>query len=95
MLSCHSTRVLDLNLEKLRLLDRAIRHRYVTWVDKAPEGYTEDNFFKERIPIIVTTTYGQNQQLGREPGEESINWGRDRDYSKVRFMTVALATHYS
>ncbi len=98
ILPCHSTHILDLNLEKLRDLDNAICEGYDTWVDGAPPEYTDDKFFRERVPIIITTTYGQNQRLGCESPaeikEELVSWKNDRDFEKIRFMTVALATHY-
>jgi hypothetical protein len=80
-------------LQALQLLDEEICKEYDAWVVGAPEHYTEDGFFQERAPIIITSSYGQNQQLGHLPREEEDNWKRDRDFSRVRFMTVALATH--
>lgn len=79
-------------MELLHKLDKAIVGGYASWVQLAPGDY-KDGFFTDRIPIIVTSTYGQNQRLGLHPTVESKNWHRDRDFSKVRFMTVALATH--
>lgn len=66
---------------------------YSSWLRLAPAEYKEDNFFLERVPIVITSHYGQNQQLGHQPREERDNWNRDRDFSRVRFVTVALATH--
>lgn len=77
----------------LNLLDEALRTRYNCWVQRAPEAYTADKFFQDRVPIIVTSSYGQNQPIGLNPREERENWRRDRDFSRVRFMTIALATH--
>ena len=84
---------LTFNLANLRLLDRAIRRRYTNWVRDAPATYTQDNFFKERVPTVVTSRYGQNQELGMDWEQETANWTRDRDFSRVRYLTVALATH--
>lgn len=85
--------MVSLNLQMLKRLDKALRTEYHSWVETAPSAYKEDKFFQERVPIIVTSSYGQNQRIGLKPGEERENWQRDRDFSKVRFMTVALATH--
>lgn len=85
--------MVTLNLPMVMSLDRALRSQYDLWVQRAPESYTQDKFFQERVPIIVTSLYGQNQPLGIDPTTERGNWHWDRDFSKIRFMTVALATH--
>lgn len=87
----YSTRTLNLNLQTLQSLDKEICSQYDAWVTEAPEAYA--GFFQDRAPIIITSSYGQNQQLGHLPHHEEDNWTRYRDFSKVRFMTVALATH--
>lgn len=85
--------MLDLNIDMVQLLDREICKGYASWVRRAPAEYKDDNFFIERVPIVITSRYGQNNQLGHKPVQERGNWKRDRDWSKIRFVTVALATH--
>ncbi|KAF9442204.1 hypothetical protein P691DRAFT_789934 [Macrolepiota fuliginosa MF-IS2] len=84
---------IHLNLEKLNELDKAIQRMYFPWVEKAPDAYKTDQFFLQRIPICVTSRYGQNQQIGVNLGQEVENWHRDRDFSRIRYITVAIATH--
>ena len=79
----------------MKSLDIAIIDNYHDWIKKAPRHYIDD-FFQSRIPIAVTSRFGQNQQLSQsinDREEERINWMRDRDYSRIRYVTLALATH--
>ena len=82
-----------MNLRALQRLDDEIRKGYGSWVMRAPDEYKADKFFLDRVPVIITSRYGQNQQLGHQPEDEVENWKRDREWSKIRFVTVALATH--
>ena len=80
----------------MKALDLEIINSYHSWLDDAPRDYIEDNFFKSRVPIAITSRFGQNQRLAESPRdreEELFNWARDRDYSRIRYVTLALATH--
>jgi hypothetical protein len=47
-------------------------------------------------PIAITSRYGQNQELAPalgDPDEERTNWERDRQYNRIRYISVAIATH--
>ena len=87
---------MHLNLGYLRRLDEAIIQHYEQWINAAPGEYREDGFFVQRRPIAITSRYGQNQELGLNEEtemEEGLNWQRDRDFSRVRYISVAIATH--
>jgi hypothetical protein len=80
----------------MKALDSAIINNYHNWINNAPRQYIEDDFFHSRVPVAVTSRFGQNQQLAKtedELDEERLNWTRDRDYSRIRYVTLALATH--
>ena len=80
----------------MKRLDREIVQSYATWIDEAPDSYKSDDMFPERIPVAITSRFGQNQQLASSVelrNEERENWDRDRDYSRIRYLTLALATH--
>jgi hypothetical protein len=92
----HRERVVRLKLRKLLDLDRMITNEYENWVREAPEEYREDSFLEDRYPVAVTSRYGQNQELGLQTDdmeEEGINWNRDRQFNRIRYMSVAIATH--
>jgi hypothetical protein len=87
---------IQLSLADCRRLDKEMIRGYDTWVTNAPLAYKADGFLAQRVPITVTSRYGQNQDLGMNPAnaaETSRNWGRDRDFGRLRYMTIALATH--
>lgn len=89
----YSSRMLNLNLEMVQKLDAEICKGYQSWVRRAPAEYKDDNFFLDRVPVVITSRYGQNNRFGQAPDIERDNWERDRVWSKIRFVTVALATH--
>lgn len=91
-----SDRNVHLRLTKLRQLDAAIVDGYQAWVTSAPPHYQKDGFLHERYPVAITSRYGQNQEIGvdiEDMEEEGLNWYRDRQFSRIRYMSVAIATH--
>jgi hypothetical protein len=64
------------------------------WVDGAPDLWKVDGFLTENSPIVVTSCFGQNAAIALRGNrlEEAAAWDRDRDYSKIAFLTVAIAT---
>jgi hypothetical protein len=96
MINSDDERHITLNLESLKALDMAIVNNYHDWVRNAPRDYIHDNFFQSRVPVAITSRFGQNQRLAETVqyrAEERTNWSRDRDYSRIRYITLALATH--
>ncbi len=85
---------IKLNFEEVRLLDWLIADGYSAWVDEAPPDWKADGFLENHSPIVVTSRYGQNAAIAAEGNEveEAVNWDLERDYSKVAFLTFALAT---
>jgi hypothetical protein len=66
------------------------------WVRLAPPSYKDDGFLNHRTPIIITSRYGQNQELGSDEEDGAVdaeNWEVDRDYGLIRYISVAIATH--
>lgn len=74
-------------------MDRAIVENYEQWVQSAPASYKQDSFLQDRYPVAITSRYGQNQELGLNIEEEIVNWDRDRNFERIRYVTVAIATH--
>jgi len=86
--------LIKLNFEDLKLLDSLIVEGYDDWVKEAPDHWKLDCFLKSRRPIVVTSRFGQNARiaaLGNET-QEAEAWELERDYSKLSFITFALAT---
>lgn len=82
------------NFEDVAALDRLLVDGLQAFVDAAPEEWTEDGFILDRSPIVVTTRFGQNARICT-PGNENVEawaWHVERDYSKIAFLTVAIAT---
>jgi hypothetical protein len=83
-----------LNLEGVKELDSLIVEGYEGWVRKAPDQWKADGFLERRSPILVTSRFGQNARIairGNEE-EEAESWNLERDYSKISYLTFALAT---
>jgi hypothetical protein len=83
-----------LNLEDVRNLDELIVDGYKDWVTEAPPEWKLDGFLTNKSPIVVTSCFGQNAKIlvpGNEP-DEAEGWNSERDYSKISFLTFALAT---
>ncbi|KAH9032220.1 hypothetical protein EDB84DRAFT_1438686 [Lactarius hengduanensis] len=93
------TNVLDhgtikLNQRNTEKLDELMSKGYKDWVKKAPSLWKKDGFLEKHSPIVVTSRYGQNVEIAEGGSEmrEASHWNKERDYSKVAFTTVALAT---
>jgi hypothetical protein len=83
-----------LNFECLNALHNHIVDGYGDWVKKAPSGWTKDGFLQKNKPIMITSRYGQNAAIAL-PGNqanEAEDWNSERDYSKIAYLTFALAT---
>ncbi|KAF8326750.1 hypothetical protein F5887DRAFT_1084263 [Amanita rubescens] len=88
---------INLTLDGLKTLDIGIRRWYAQWIQEAPQTYKSDNFFLDRSPIAVTSIYGQNQPLAMwddETDEDTDNWSRSRDFTKLKYVSVSIASHF-
>ena len=83
-----------LNFESLEALDRLLVDGLSDFVNGAPDDWRRDGFLVDRSPIVVTSRFGQNARVGIEGNElnEALEWQLERDYSKIAFLTVAIAT---
>lgn len=89
-----SEQIIKLNFRELKRLDTLIVEGYHDWVDSAPDQWKVDGFLQNKSPIVVTSRFGQNASIAT-PGnesEEASSWQLERDYSKLAFLTFALAT---
>ncbi|OCH83610.1 hypothetical protein OBBRIDRAFT_840366 [Obba rivulosa] len=67
-----------------------IVENYNSYFADAPDYWKEDGFFRDHVPISIACRYGQNISIGDNEGDI---WARERDYSKIQFVSVALASH--
>ena len=83
-----------LNLEDVKSLDEAMVEGYEEWVEKAPSKWQADGLFKYNAPIVLTSRFGQDTAIAIPDNEEEEgdSWQKERDFSKVAFLTFALAT---
>ncbi|KAI9430768.1 hypothetical protein H4582DRAFT_2103578 [Lactarius indigo] len=83
-----------LNFEDAQKLDSLMANGYKDWVEKAPDSWKLDGFLKRHSPIVVTSRYGQNAAIALAGNEdnEAESWDTERDYSKISYVTFALAT---
>lgn len=91
---CREENDIRLNFENAKMLDRNIVEGYRNWVENAPDDWKTDGFLQGNCPIIITSRFRQNAAiavLGNEE-TEAESWDLQRDYSKIAFLTVALAT---
>ena len=86
---------IPLRLEDLLKFNEAIKDGWQEWIENAPPDYTGDGFFLTRAPISISSRYGQNQGIGFEVNRFTQKglWSKERDYSKIRYVSFALATH--
>lgn len=87
---------MSLTLSQLRNLHTIIQTYYKRWVSEAPQSYKQDKFILDRVPIVITSRYGQNQDLGITADDmerDAASWARDRDFTQVRYISIAIATH--
>jgi len=83
-----------LNFEAVRRLHNVIARDYRSWANNAPQAWKKDNFLSSNSPILITSRFGQNASIALPDNNENEadDWNRERDYSKVAFLTFALAT---
>lgn len=86
---------LNLRLIDVRHLNRRIERDWTKWVEDAPAAWKEDGFLLDHIPITVASRFGQDQPICAMSSrdDEADNWNQERDYRKIRFVSVGLATH--
>lgn len=85
----------ELRMVDVQRLDVALRDSYDHWVSQAPPGWFVDEFFRNSSPMIVTCKYGQDQPICI-PGQRHLErdrWESERDYTKMRYVTISLASH--
>ena len=90
-ISLRSRQYHDLRLVDVKKLHRAMQN-YNAWVENAPDSYKTDNFLATHVPITITSRYGQNQPLGTNTQETLRWWAQLRDFTKLRFICIAIAT---
>ena len=91
---------LAIQLSKAQQLHEKISTSYRPWLAAAPPSYTDDGFFMDSVPIAITSRCGQNQKIGsltrgEQYNQEIFSWNRRCDFSQVKHVSFALASHVS
>lgn len=83
-----------LNFENVKELDKCISEGYKAWVSGSPRSWRADGFLQDHSPIVITSRFGQDAAIAAQGNEEdeALNWDSERDYSKIAYLTIALAT---
>jgi hypothetical protein len=89
-----------ITVSSARRLDEQIIQSYKPWLQSAPASYTKDHFFTDSFPITITSRCGQNQQIfcatdGLEYDEEDASWSRLCNFSQIKYLSTAIASHAS
>ena len=88
---------IPLNLYELRLFSDLVRLHWNQFVEDSPEVWKEDQWITTRSPVGIISLYGQNQPLataGEPASLEGARWRESRDYTKAKWLSYAVATHY-
>ncbi|KAG2335563.1 hypothetical protein BDR05DRAFT_1006676 [Suillus weaverae] len=92
-------RVIVLRLQDVLLLDRIVQIQWDDFVANAPGSWLMDGWLQQHIPISVACRYGQNQPIASTDRHalrvEARNWNHERDYTNIRYLSMAIATHIS
>ena len=94
----------DRPIHEMRRFDVSQLHKSIVddwhdWVHPATtsgiEGWDNNMFLKENVPLAISVRYGQNQCVcqNNSQQDEAEHWNRLHQYSRMRSMTIALATH--
>lgn len=85
----------SLRLQDVQSLHTAVVEQYIEWVEHAPNGWFKDTFFADSRPMFITCLFGQDQPicLANEHNMERNIWKSERDYTKMKYVSVALATN--
>jgi len=95
---------LNITVSEARQLHNQIVNDYRPWIAEAPPSYTEGGFFTDSVPLAIISCCGQNQQIfseSRKPetqqlyDEEVEAWNRRHDFSQVKYVSLAIASHMS
>lgn len=89
--------VYSLRLDDVRKLHEMMTLLYEVWLRNAPQGWFKDTFFTDSKPMAITSLFGQDQPIAVAGHEEleCENWEAERDYTQIRSISIALATHVS
>jgi hypothetical protein len=89
--------VYSFKLHEVRSVHDVMGEVYDRWVAKAPRGWFKNNFFRDSRPIIISCVYGQNQPICPADVDsyrvERRAWREERDYSKIKYLSLAIASH--
>ncbi|KAI0258467.1 hypothetical protein BC834DRAFT_975126 [Gloeopeniophorella convolvens] len=77
-------------------LDRFIKRSWDSWIELAPPSYRSGQVIQDAQLIFVTYRYGQNHPIGEPENREveAAQWATDVNMARIRYVSVALATHF-
>jgi hypothetical protein len=83
-----------MRLIDVKNLHNTMNSEYENWVRSAPDDWKSDGFLENHVPLSISVRYGQNLPIANNHNIaiERQAWQEDRDFSKIRFVSLALAT---
>ncbi|KAH9920756.1 uncharacterized protein B0H18DRAFT_956892 [Fomitopsis serialis] len=86
---------MNVTLAQARALDECMPRVWKRFVREMPAAWKEDRFFTDHTPLIMSVRYGQNEEIGVQNSlaNERDRWGGERDWSRIRTASLAIATH--
>jgi hypothetical protein len=88
-----------LRLQDVKKLHGHILSEWDGWVRDAPDDWTADGWLQQHIPLSIACRFGQNQPIASSDQDalrvEARNWKEERNYTHIRYMSMAVATDIS
>ncbi|KIK32147.1 hypothetical protein CY34DRAFT_760389, partial [Suillus luteus UH-Slu-Lm8-n1] len=92
-------KTITLRLQDVLQLNSMMIEQYDDFVANAPPYWLKDGWLQQHIPISVACRYGQNQAIASTDQHalrvEARNWNIERNYTNIRYLSMAVATHIS
>lgn len=87
---------MTLRLTDARALHAQWESKWTQFLQGMPDAWKRDSFFTEHTPIIISCRYGQNQPVGVQDtlAQATVQWSQERLWEDIKFVSMALATHF-
>ena len=84
-----------LNLRRTSLLSNLMAILWIAFRDGAEEWKRVSRIWADSTPVMIAISIGQDAEICNhsEYAEERTAWAKRFDYSKVLYVTMALASH--
>lgn len=85
--------------EELRALSSTLATHWPPYRDNAPTNYMREQIWAHSTPAMVSLKIGQDSKICNDDAdkfeEECAAWHTRFDYTKIRYLSLSLASHFS